>query len=66
MTEWDTAAGDNAQEETGIKGTSKGEVVTKGVTREEDLLKEEGIPREGDNPGEAQPSSKGQGKPRRE
>jgi hypothetical protein len=63
--EWDTAAGDNAKEAAGIKGASKGEEGTKGGTREEDPLKEEGIPKDGDKPGEAQPSSKCQGKPRR-
>jgi hypothetical protein len=62
--EWDTAAGDSTKEARGTKGTSQGEEGTKGVTREEDPLKEVGILKEGDKTGVAQPSSKRQGKPR--
>jgi hypothetical protein len=66
LTEWDTTTVDNAQEEVGIKGTSKGEVDTKGVTREEDNSREEGTPKQGDNPEGVQPSNRVQGRPLRE
>jgi hypothetical protein len=48
---------DNAQEEVGIKGTSKGEMDNKGVTKEEDNSRVEGTPKQGDNPEGVQPSN---------